>query len=151
VYLFAGSIRDNITMFDDLIDTSEVRAAAISAAISDEIESRPGGYESILSDGGRNLSGGQRQRIEIARVMLRKPGIVVLDEATSALDPIIEEQVMNALLASGCGLLIIAHRLSTVRDCDEIIVMDHGVVVERGTHAELIAHAGSYAELVASE
>ncbi len=151
VYLFAGSIRDNITMFDDLIDTSEVRAAAISAAMSDEIESRPGGYESILSDGGRNLSGGQRQRIEIARVMLRKPGIVVLDEATSALDPIIEEQVMNALLASGCGLLIIAHRLSTVRDCDEIIVMDHGVVVERGTHAELIAHAGSYAELVASE
>ncbi|AWR20699.1 cysteine peptidase family C39 domain-containing protein [Aurantimicrobium photophilum] len=151
VVLFAGSIRDNITMFDDLIDTADVKAAAQAASIADEIESRPGGYESTLADGGRNMSGGQRQRLEIARVMLRKPGIVVLDEATSALDPIVEEQVMNSLLASGSGLLIIAHRLSTVRDCDEIIVMNKGVVVERGTHEELLSTGGHYAELVGSE
>jgi ABC-type bacteriocin/lantibiotic exporter with double-glycine peptidase domain len=151
VVLFAGSIRDNITMFDDLIDTADVKAAAQAASIADEIESRPGGYESTLADGGRNMSGGQRQRLEIARVMLRKPGIVVLDEATSALDPIVEEQVMNSLLASGSGLLIIAHRLSTVRDCDEIIVMNKGVVVERGTHEELLTTGGHYAELVGSE
>ncbi|MDH6423399.1 cysteine peptidase family C39 domain-containing protein [Aurantimicrobium minutum] len=151
VVLFAGSIRDNITMFDDLIDTAEVKAAAEAASIAEEIESRPGAYESTLSDGGRNMSGGQRQRLEIARVMLRKPGIVVLDEATSALDPIVEEQVMNSLLASGSGLLIIAHRLSTVRDCDEIIVMNKGKVVERGTHEELLASGGHYAELVGSE
>ena len=151
VALFAGSIRDNITMFDDLIDTADVKAAAQAASIADEIESRPGGYESTLADGGRNMSGGQRQRLEIARVMLRKPGIVVLDEATSALDPIVEEQVMNSLLASGSGLLIIAHRLSTVRDCDEIIVMNKGVVVERGTHEELLSTGGHYAELVGSE
>lgn len=151
VVLFAGSIRDNITMFDDLIDTADVKAAAEAASIAEEIESRPGAYESTLSDGGRNMSGGQRQRLEIARVMLRKPGIVVLDEATSALDPIVEEKVMNSLLASGSGLLIIAHRLSTVRDCDEIIVMNKGVVVERGTHEELLASGGHYAELVGSE
>jgi NHLM bacteriocin system ABC transporter peptidase/ATP-binding protein len=151
VVLFAGSIRDNITLFDDLIDAADVRAAAEAAAIAEEIESRAGGYEATLSDGGRNLSGGQRQRVEIARVMLRKPGIVVLDEATSALDPIVEEQVMNALLASGCGLLVIAHRLSTVRDCDEIIVMSKGEVVERGTHDELTELGGHYSELVGSE
>lgn len=151
VVLFAGSIRDNITMFDDLVPAAQVRAAARAAAIAEEIELRPGGYEALLADGGRNMSGGQRQRLEIARVMLRAPGIVVLDEATSALDPIVEEEVMNALVASGCGLLIIAHRLSTVRDCDEIIVMHQGAVVERGTHEQLIGLSGQYAELVGSE
>lgn len=151
VVLFAGSIRDNITMFDDLVDSADVRAAAVAAAIAEEIESRPGGFDSMLADGGKNMSGGQRQRLEIARVMLGKPGIVVLDEATSALDPIVEEQVMRALLASGCGLLIIAHRLSTVRDCDEIVVMQQGEVVERGSHESLIASGGQYAELVGQE
>ncbi|HLP23351.1 MAG TPA: cysteine peptidase family C39 domain-containing protein [Microbacteriaceae bacterium] len=151
VVLFAGTIRDNITLFDDLVSVHDVRDAAQAAAIAEDIESRPDGYDTVLSDGGRNMSGGQRQRLEIARVMLRKPGIVVLDEATSALDPVIEEDVMNALMASGCGLLIIAHRLSTVRDCDEIIVMHQGAVVERGTHTELMALNGHYAALVGSE
>lgn len=150
VVLFAGSIRDNITLFDDDVDMERVRAAARAAAIDHEIEIRPGGYDAMVADSGRNLSGGQRQRLELARVMLRTPGIVVLDEATSALDPLVEAQVMESLLASGAGLLIIAHRLSTVRDCDEIVVMARGQVVERGTHDELMALDGEYARLVAS-
>jgi ABC-type bacteriocin/lantibiotic exporter with double-glycine peptidase domain len=151
VVLFAGSIRDNITLFDDNVDATLVRDAARAAAIDAEIEVRPNSYDAPVAEGGRNFSGGQRQRLEIARVMLRKPGIIVLDEATSALDPLIEERVMDALLESGCGLLIIAHRLSTVRDCDEIIVMESGRVVERGTHDLLIASDGVYASLVGSE
>lgn len=150
VVLFAGSIRDNITLFDDDVDMERVRAAARAAAIDHEIEIRPGGYDAMVADGGRNFSGGQRQRLELARVMLRTPGIVVLDEATSALDPLVEAQVMESLLASGAGLLIIAHRLSTVRDCDEIVVMARGQVVERGTHDELMTLDGEYARLVAS-
>lgn len=148
VVLFAGTIRDNITLFDDRVPTADVVAAARAAAIDADIESRPGGLDAPVADGGRNLSGGQRQRLEIARVMARAPGLVILDEATSALDPLVEEQVMDALVASGAGLLIVAHRLSTVRDCDEIVVLDHGRVVERGTHAELIDVGGVYAELV---
>jgi len=150
VVLFAGSIRDNITLFDDDVDMELVRAAARAAAIDHEIEIRPGGYDAMVADGGRNLSGGQRQRLELARVMLRAPGIVVLDEATSALDPLVEAQVMESRLAAGAGLLIIAHRLSTVRDCDEIVVMARGQVVERGTHDELMVRDGEYARLVAS-
>jgi ABC-type bacteriocin/lantibiotic exporter with double-glycine peptidase domain len=150
VTLFAGSVRENITLFDDNYPMHQVRAAATAAAIDRDIESRPGGYDAMVSDGGRNLSGGQRQRLELARVMLVEPGIVVLDEATSALDPIVEAQVMEALLATGAGLLIIAHRLSTVRDCDEIIVMSQGRIVERGTHEELISLNCEYSRLVAS-
>ena len=148
VVLFAGSIRDNITLFDDTVEIERVRIAARAASIEREIEERPGGYDSIVADGGSNLSGGQRQRVELARVMLHSPGIIVLDEATSALDPIVEAQVMESLLQSGVGLLVIAHRLSTVRDCDEIIVMSSARVVERGTHAELIGLNGEYARLV---
>ena len=150
IVLFAGSIRDNITLFDDSVDDDVVRAAAEAAGIRDEIERRPGGFDAMVADGGRNLSGGQRQRIEIARVMVMNPGILVLDEATSALDPLVEQRVMDAVMESGAGLLVVAHRLSTVRDCDEIIVMDKGQVVERGTHADLMAVSGEYARLVSS-
>lgn len=151
IVLFAGSVRDNITLFDDSVPDEDVRRAAIAAGIHDEIERRPNGYDAMVSDGGRNFSGGQRQRIEIARVMVRKPGIIILDEATSALDPVVEQRVMEAVVASGAGVLVVAHRLSTVRDCDEIIVMAAGAVVERGTHDELMAAAGAYAQLVGAQ
>ena len=148
IVLFPGSIRDNLTMFDSAIPDSEVIAAARAAAIHDEIAARPGGYDSEVTEGGANFSGGQRQRMEIARAMIGDPGILVLDEATSSLDPITEAQVMTALAATGAGLLVIAHRLSTVRECDEIVVLDHGRLVERGSHDELLALGGHYASMV---
>lgn len=151
IALFAGSIRDNITLFDDSIADEDVRAAAIAAGVHDEIERRPNGYDAMVADGGRNLSGGQRQRIEIARVMVRKPSTLILDEATSALDPIVEQRVMEAVVESGAGVLVVAHRLSTVRDCDEIIVMVGGVVVERGTHDQLLSLGGEYTRLVGAQ
>jgi ABC-type bacteriocin/lantibiotic exporter with double-glycine peptidase domain len=151
IALFAGSIRDNITLFDDSISDEDVRASAIAAGVHDEIERRPNGYDAMVADGGRNLSGGQRQRIEIARVLVRQPNIIVLDEATSALDPIVEQRVMDSVIESGAGLLVVAHRLSTVRDCDEIIVMVGGVVVERGTHDDLLSLGGEYARLVGAQ
>ncbi len=150
IVLFGGSIRDNITLFDDSVADEAVRQAARAAGVDAEIERRPGAYDAIVADGGRNLSGGQRQRIEIARVLVMLPGIMVLDEATSALDPIVEQRVMESIMGSGVGVLVVAHRLSTVRDCDEIIVMQNGQVVERGTHTELMSLTGEYHRLVSS-
>lgn len=148
IVLFEGSVRDNISLFDPSVTQEQVIDAARGAALHDEIVARAGGYDAPVSEGGSNLSGGQQQRMEIARVLVRRPRLVVLDEATSALDPIAEEMVMRSIRATGAGLLIIAHRLSTVRDCDEIIVVDHGTVVERGTHDDLVAAGGAYASLV---
>nr|WP_308401894.1 NHLP family bacteriocin export ABC transporter peptidase/permease/ATPase subunit [Streptomyces sp. RKAG293] len=148
VFLFEGTVRDNVALWDPSIPDDDVIAALKDAAIHDTVARRPGGIHSRVEQDGRNFSGGQRQRLEIARALVRRPSVLVLDEVTSALDAETEQVIIDNLRRRGCACVVIAHRLSTVRDSDEIVVLDHGTVVERGRHEDLVAAGGPYAELV---
>jgi ATP-binding cassette subfamily C protein len=148
--LFEGSVRDNLTLWDPTVPVAQLERTCREAEILGAVRGL-GGVEGELAEDGTNLSGGERQRLEIARALVNDPSILVLDEATSALDAESERAVVEHITQRGCACLIVAHRLSTIRDCDEIIVLERGQVVERGTHAELWRQGGAYARLIRVE
>lgn len=151
IILFEDTIADNIRMWDVSIEDFEVIMASRDAQIHEDIVNREGGYRAVIRENGKNFSGGQCQRMEIARVLAQDPTIVILDEATSALDARTEYEVIRSIKERGITCIVVAHRLSTIRDCDEIIVLDEGHVVERGTHDELYAKGGAYTRLISME
>lgn len=151
IILFEDTIANNIKMWDSSIEDYEMILAARDARLHEDIMQRDGGYHYRLTEGGKDFSGGQRQRMEIARVLAQDPTIIILDEATSALDAQTEYEVVKSIKNRGITCIVVAHRLSTVRDCDEIIVMEKGEVIERGTHDELMEKGGAYTQLVTNE
>ncbi|MEB3159900.1 MAG: ATP-binding cassette domain-containing protein, partial [Synechocystis sp.] len=148
IVLFAGTVRENLTLFDYTVPDRDLIQACQDALIHETILGLPHGYDSDLLEGAANLSGGQRQRLEIARALVSNPTILMMDEATSALDAETERLFDLNLRRRGCTCIIVAHRLSTIRDCDEIIVLSQGNVIQRGTHAQLWQEQGYYAKLI---
>lgn len=150
VFLFRGTVRDNLTLWDPSTDDAVLVRALADAGLLATVEARSGRLDSPVLEFGANFSGGQRQRMEIARALATDPALLILDEATAALDPLVEEEIEAAIRRRGCATLVIAHRLSTVRDADEIIVLDRGKIVQRGRHEQLQAVDGPYRHLMQS-
>ncbi|MCC8096988.1 MAG: NHLP family bacteriocin export ABC transporter peptidase/permease/ATPase subunit [Eubacterium sp.] len=150
ITLFSGTVRDNLTMWNKGILEADIIKAAKDACIHDVITSKPGAYDYKLTEGASNFSAGQRQRLEIARALTTNPSVMIMDEATSALDPMIEKQIMDNIKRRGCTCIVIAHRLSAVRDCDKILVMKDGEIVDSGSHGELSAREGLYILLISN-
>ncbi len=151
VILFEDTIANNIKMWDSSIEDFEMIMAARDAQLHDDIMRRNGGYNYRIYEGGKDFSGGQKQRMEIARVLAQDPTIIIMDEATSALDAQTEYDVVKSISDRGITVIVVAHSLSAIRDCDEIIVMDKGAIAERGTHEELYARGGVYTSLISNE
>jgi NHLM bacteriocin system ABC transporter peptidase/ATP-binding protein len=151
IFLFSGSIHENLTLWDSQVPDHVLTQALKDAAIHDDVMARPGRSESPVEEGGINFSGGQRQRLELARALVGQPRVLVLDEATAALDPVTEKTIDDNLRRRGCTCIIIAHRLSTIRDCDEIIVLKRGKIAERGSHDDLMAQGGEYPRLIGAQ
>ena len=148
ITLFDDTLEQNIRMWDQSVEDFAIRIACDDAQLHSDIVKRPEGYATKVVRGGQNFSGGQCQRIEIATALAREPMILIMDEATSALDPTTEDHLMRRIREMGITLIVVAHRLSTIRDCSQIIVMDQGSVVQQGTHEELMRQEGRYRELM---
>ena len=149
VFIFADTILENIRYGKPEATFEEIVEAAKRAEICDDIMAMPKGFETNVGERGTKLSGGQKQRVSIARIFLKDPKILILDEATSALDTVTEEKIQHSfeMLSQGRTTLVIAHRLTTIKNADRIVVIEKGSIVEEGTHDELLAKGGEYAQL----